>query len=118
MEGRMKYILIAYLISVLCNRVMNMADWCAKNKTLGVHGYYREHGWMVLKTFVLHVPLFALWYLGLALIPINAALVAAGVGALPGVTPLSSLAAGWVMDSIGSRIAKYVKAPQKNGGTV
>jgi hypothetical protein len=111
----------AYVCSIVCNKAMNMADWCVKNKTLGAHGYFREHGWLVLKTTILHVPLFALWYSGALLPIVNEALALARIGALETVTPMSTLGAGWILDSIGTRIARYIKAPQKangNGGAV
>lgn len=109
----MTAIIVAYVSSLVCNKVMNMADWCLKNKTLGAHGYFKEHGWLVLKTTVIHVPLFALWYYGVLLAVVNKALALAEVEALQAVTPMSTLAAGWILDSIGTRIARYIKAPQK-----
>lgn len=109
----MTSIILSYLASIACNKILNMADWCAKNKTLGAHGYFMEHGWLVLKTTILHVPLFALWYSGMLLPVVNKALAIADVGALDSVTPMSTLAAGWILDSIGTRIARHIKAPQK-----
>ena len=120
-------IVIAYIASVACNKTMRMADWCAHNKTLGAHGYFKEHGWLLLKTSIVHIPLFALWYTGVLLPAVNAVIGAAGAAmsatgaaiALPPlteVTVLTTLAAGWPLDSIGTAIARYMKTRQKEAG--
>jgi hypothetical protein len=94
-----------------------------------VLGYFKVHGRTVWKTMALHFfLLFPLWYMGFLLMPINAAIKAAVVGycaamsvtldpgsipQITAVTGLTSLPAGWILDSIGSKIAMKLKRAPK-----
>lgn len=111
----MKQILAAYIISVLANRLFNWFWWWGRNIKAGPLAYYKEHGPSLAATAILHVFVFPLWNLGL-LLPIINKLLAGGLAvadvvgadiAIPPFTqvdPTVTLACGWMIDSITSRI--------------
>lgn len=130
----MTQILVAYVVAVIFNRTFNLFMWCATRRSTP-RAYYREHGMMLAATALLHLPLFALWYLGWLLPVINGIISAAlaGVDAIPGVdlssiqlptviTPAVTLMYGWPIDSVTSRLGKwwddkFAFFPKTNGGT-
>jgi len=111
----MRQVLVAYIVSVLANRLFNWLWWWGRNMKAGPLGYCREHGPTLLATLVLHVFVFPVWNLGLLLPAVNAALkaaeiVGAGVTLPPfeAVTPPVTLACGWMIDSVTSRIGMMI----------
>jgi hypothetical protein len=105
----------AYAVSVLANRTMNMLDWVQENKEFGFKGYWKKYWPKNLKNMLMHVPVGAMWCMGILLPVVNGVLGGAGVSKIESVTSMSSLAAGWIADSVSSRISKRI--PGGNGGT-
>lgn len=106
----MRQILVAYIVSVLANRIFNWLWWWGRNRKAGVLGYFTEHGPVLLATLVLHVFVFPLWKIGALLPALNGVLkgadfIGAGVsiGPFEEVDPNVTLACGWIIDSITSR---------------
>lgn len=110
-----KQILIAYIVSVLANRLFNWLWWWGRNIKAGPLAYYREHGPTLLATLVLHVFVFPLWKMGALLPLVNgvlkaAEIVGAGITLPPfeTVDPSVTLACGWIIDSVTSRVGMVI----------
>lgn len=132
----MTAILLTYLAMVVLNRVVNWMNWWIANRAKGPMAYFGENAPRLVKTFILHVPVFALWYSGMLLPVINLAIkgAVAAYGATFGatiapesvptfteVTPLVTVAAAWPLDSLASRLAPLFRRkpkPDENGEAV
>lgn len=100
----MEKIIGAYLLAVALKWVYEALD-------AGWAGYWKAQRLELGKKAILHVPLAVGWASGALLGVVNGSLEAAGIGALTaGVTWQSSLAAGWMLDSLGKPLAKRLKA--------
>lgn len=97
-------IVLTYIVSVLVKWGWEMLGWVDQNRDKGIAGWWAQDKYRFYRKALLHVILGTLWSMGLLLEATNTAFAAVGIGALASVTWQSTLAAGFMIDTIGKPI--------------
>lgn len=102
-------IILAYVGAVIAKQIYEMLDWLEANRGSGVGVYWGAHSYDIGKRALFHVVLCTLWATGLMLGVANGALTSIGADPLASVTWQSTIAAGFMLDTLAKPLAKRLK---------
>lgn len=106
----MTKIVIAYVVAVLLKWGYEAFDWVGDHRKEGFAGWWADQKIEIGKKAFLHVFSCAAWVTGSALVVINAAMVAAGMGAIESVTPATTVMAAFMLDTLGKPLARRLRS--------
>ena len=102
-------IILAYIGAVIAKQAYEILDWLESNRGSGPAVYWAGHKFDLGKRAFFHVVLCSLWVSGLLLGMTNGALTSLGAEPLAAVNWQSTIAAGWMLDTLVKPLAKRLK---------